>query len=266
MNKYEIIFESLQGQLDNGLISEELANEVNDIAYTKYVIEGAGNNLKSEKAFFDRLKSYDKEYCDLAEKLRKLVDDGKYAQAIAVYKKMNIALEKFNEDCKGYRGSYSGAFLMMFLNNGKSFLKTLAFHTITNTAIQLKFGGPTAKKAVKGALIGVGTGAASAGVESFIKAYPTIKANIKKKQENGEEITAKDYNVIRVKIEAGVKDRIKENEKNIELLKKAMKSGITEKSLKAISKDERIRSAVKNISDYDKKVAKNKAYDFTVKI
>lgn len=39
MNKYELIFESLQEQLDNGLITYELAEEVNDLAYEKYVVE-----------------------------------------------------------------------------------------------------------------------------------------------------------------------------------------------------------------------------------
>ena len=40
MNKYEMIYESLQSQLDHGLISEELANDENDLAYDKYVMEG----------------------------------------------------------------------------------------------------------------------------------------------------------------------------------------------------------------------------------
>ena len=39
MTAYEIIFESLQNQLNQGLITYELAEEVNDLAYEKYVIE-----------------------------------------------------------------------------------------------------------------------------------------------------------------------------------------------------------------------------------
>ena len=39
MTKYEMIFESLQRQLDQGLISEELADKVNDLAYEKYLSE-----------------------------------------------------------------------------------------------------------------------------------------------------------------------------------------------------------------------------------
>ena len=39
MTKYELIFESLQNQINNGLITYELAEEVNDLAYEKYVME-----------------------------------------------------------------------------------------------------------------------------------------------------------------------------------------------------------------------------------
>ena len=39
MSTYEIIFESLQNQINNGLITYELAEEVNDLAYEKYVME-----------------------------------------------------------------------------------------------------------------------------------------------------------------------------------------------------------------------------------
>ena len=49
MSTYEIIFESLQNQINNGLITYELAEEVNDLAYEKYVMEStaaARHNLR----------------------------------------------------------------------------------------------------------------------------------------------------------------------------------------------------------------------------
>ena len=93
MNKYEIIFESLRGQLDNGLISEELANEVNDLAYDKYVMEGGRAFNNSVDNYTDLIVKSKKKNREYNKTVKRLLKEGKMNQAVAVLKKEQIEIK-----------------------------------------------------------------------------------------------------------------------------------------------------------------------------
>ena len=77
MTKYEIIFESLQSQLDQGLISEELADEVNDLAYDLYANESTAAAKHGVPDTSDAHKSGKKaaEYYAKSKKLKNKSDE-----------------------------------------------------------------------------------------------------------------------------------------------------------------------------------------------
>lgn len=61
MTKYELIAEALQDKVNSGELTLEDANRLNDLAYTKYVIEAKDNSKDLE----------------LIEQLKSLVESGK---------------------------------------------------------------------------------------------------------------------------------------------------------------------------------------------
>ena len=61
MNKYEIIFNTLQKKVDNGELTLEKASEINDLAYEKYVTESffkspLKDKLKELKPIYDEIR------------------------------------------------------------------------------------------------------------------------------------------------------------------------------------------------------------------
>lgn len=77
MNKYEIIFESLQDMVNSGDLTLEQANEINDLAYEKYVIE-AGLTQKQIKAMSDeqlrsQYNTLDKRYNNYEKKYKESI-------------------------------------------------------------------------------------------------------------------------------------------------------------------------------------------------
>ena len=93
MNKYEMIYESLQSQLDQGLISEELANDVNDLAYDKYVMEGGRAFNNSADNYTDLIVKSKKKNREYNKTVKRLLKEGKMNQAVAVLKKEQIEIK-----------------------------------------------------------------------------------------------------------------------------------------------------------------------------
>ena len=79
MTAYDLIFEEIQNRYDSGVLTEEQAIEVNDLAYEKYVIEGnTYNKYMNNKQ--DELSSLNAKYNHLinkAKELEKLGPNGK---------------------------------------------------------------------------------------------------------------------------------------------------------------------------------------------
>lgn len=50
MDKYELIFEKIQEQLEKGEITLEEAEALNDVAFNRYVTEGNAYNKALDKA------------------------------------------------------------------------------------------------------------------------------------------------------------------------------------------------------------------------
>ena len=79
MTAYDLIFEEIQNRYDSGVLTEEQAIEVNDLAYEKYVIEGNAYN-KFMNGTKDKFKILNSEYNHLinkAKELEKLGPNGK---------------------------------------------------------------------------------------------------------------------------------------------------------------------------------------------
>lgn len=72
-----MIYESLQSQLDQGLISEELANDVNDLAYDKYVMEGGRVFNNSVDNYTDLIVKSKKKNREYNKTVKRLLKEGK---------------------------------------------------------------------------------------------------------------------------------------------------------------------------------------------
>lgn len=129
MNEYEIIYESLQEQLDQGLISEEFANEVNDLAYDKYVVEGGHAFNQSNNEYMDLLLKSKKKNKEYNKTVNRLLKERKMNQAIAVLKKEQIEIKliiaKANKVDDGVLDVFVGALYNYVLNSAQDFMSSI---------------------------------------------------------------------------------------------------------------------------------------------
>lgn len=138
MNEYEIIFESLQDQLNNGLISEELADEVNQLAYDKYVIEGGHLFNNSVDNYTDLIVKSKKKNREYNKTVKRLLKEGKMNQAVAVLKKEQIEIKmiiaKANKVEDGILDVFVGDLYNYVLNSAKDLMYSVVMNIASSLA------------------------------------------------------------------------------------------------------------------------------------
>lgn len=103
MNKYEIIFESLQEKVTSGELTIEQAEELNDTAYQKYVVEGT-EECHIDEAVVDSIINGDITFEEAADIIEESGNDN--INANEVYKKaLRDASTDFNDSIRSIKQS-----------------------------------------------------------------------------------------------------------------------------------------------------------------
>ena len=219
MNEYEVIFESLQNQLDQGLITYELAEEVNDLAYDKYVVESDSNDPNHK--YIDELVKSKNTNHTYSKKVRRLVKDKKYNQAIAVLKKEQKELDDIRKtikkiDCDVF-DSYMGTLVALIIDCLKYVALSVAF-SIGVDVINKHTGKILSDKAT----INVGSSIAKGKViGDEITDVVLMADRIYKKKNKGKKITPADFNLFKNRVISSINIMTNKIDKKIKELEKA---------------------------------------------
>lgn len=133
MNKYEIIFSTLQKRVDNGELTLEKASEINDLAYEKYVTESFFiNPLKIKLKELEKIKNAKpSEYADNKE-IKKFVDDN-YNEIV----KASDLLQKEPEELTKNEQKIMVTFVLSFIGSLGGGLLLLSSAPIVGIAISV---------------------------------------------------------------------------------------------------------------------------------
>lgn len=111
MNKYEIIFNTLQKKVDNGELTLEKASEINDLAYEKYVTESFFKNpLKDKLKELEKIKDAKPSEYDDNKEIKKFVDDN-YNEIVKASKLLQKEPEELTKNDRKFIVSYAVAFI-----------------------------------------------------------------------------------------------------------------------------------------------------------
>ena len=199
MDRYDVICESLQTLINNGSITLEFAEEVNEAAYEKYVTEAANKEYKAAMTDLNqKMKA-------LSSRYKAAMKDGNTKEAAKILKMQKTVIGEMSKTVNSVDSDLLDVFMPLAITGLKSVANMLVANIVTSSNLMPKK--LSDKMITVSQSVGKNSKALEQNKSGKIAAIVTwcgttypIVVNMAKKLKNSEKINMNDFNLYRTKV------------------------------------------------------------------
>ena len=128
MNKYDVIYEALEYQVENGELTVEEANEVLGVAYEKHL----GGITKNNKTYSQQIINSKRTVKEAISKIKNAVKNNRFDDAYAAIDSARGAIDDIESVVKNAPNDALDTIIPMAINAGVGFISSFAADEITS--------------------------------------------------------------------------------------------------------------------------------------